>query len=271
MQRTCSIKIGICSVLKCVLYTTTNGPNDRLLALEIEKSGNYDRCWRNLLLKHTSSSNETKDTADLEFLVTTMTNMIKPDLREEQRKKFVEDMIAFFTEEGKPRNGTIKPVKVPAKGNKTTGLKTIRQLEEALDGFPLLNVLNSQFRLWNTTFTESELVAIGGIGKVKALLDFYMDNDPYVVFNNFGLKEAAKLLRYSSKQYLNSLMSLCNESQTTRERFCVRSFASESAAHCEQVVRRTLPGKPFEDGSKIYPQLYWRSFRRAVKKYAMDG
>ncbi|KAL1483666.1 hypothetical protein MTO96_033045 [Rhipicephalus appendiculatus] len=183
--------IGICSVLKCDVSTDLEDANVRHLVLEMDATGNYDVCLKALIKEYL----DTDEIPYLESYMTMVTKLLKPDLPEEERTKIVDDIRIFSAKEMK---------------------------------FPLLSVLNSQFRLWSITFNDTDVIVIKKIGMVKGVLKFYMDNDPAAVFNNFGLKEAAKLLRYSSKEYLDDTAKLCDGIETTRERFCISLLRSRA-------------------------------------------
>lgn len=244
------LQIGICSVLKCTMKTDPDDSNVRLLGLEMDKTGNYEVCEKALLLEYVGNN----ETAYLESFVTMITRILKPDLPEEERTKIVDDITVFSGQEIKflinllrPKNGTERP-------NTTTIQATIGQFEDALDQFPLLNVLSSQFRLWNITFNETDEIIISQIGLVKEVLKFYMDNDPDVVFNNFGVKDAARLLRYSSKEFLNNTEQLCEGAEPTRERFCI-TLLRPRARH---IV------------SKLYGQRYLGTDARMQARYILS-
>ncbi|KAH8029481.1 hypothetical protein HPB51_000653 [Rhipicephalus microplus] len=185
------LNIGICNVLKCTVNADPDDASISRLMLEVDTTANYDVCMKALLHEFL----ETNETAYLESFLTMITKIMVPDLPEEERTKIVEDMAVFSVKEMK---------------------------------FPLLSVLNSQFRRWNITFNGTEEIIIKKIGMVKEVLKFYTDNDPDVIFNHFGVKEAARLLRYSSKEYLNNTVELCDGVETDRERFCIALLRSKA-------------------------------------------
>nr|XP_037273409.1 neprilysin-2-like [Rhipicephalus microplus] len=215
------LNIGICNVLKCTVNADPDDASISRLMLEVDTTANYDVCMKALLHEFL----ETNETAYLESFLTMITKIMVPDLPEEERTKIVEDMAVFSVKE-------MKFLKSMMKGtenlNTTTLMATIGQFEDMLDQFPLLSVLNSQFRRWNITFNGTEEIIIKKIGMVKEVLKFYTDNDPDVIFNHFGVKEAARLLRYSSKEYLNNTVELCDGVETDRERFCIALLRSKA-------------------------------------------
>ncbi|XP_037524786.2 membrane metallo-endopeptidase-like 1 [Rhipicephalus sanguineus] len=81
-----------------------------------------------------------------------------------------------------------------------------------------------------------------------------MGNDPDVVFNNFGVKDAARLLRYSSKEFLNNTEYLCEGAEPTRERFCI-TLLRPRARH---IV------------SKLYGQRYLGTHARMQARYILS-
>ncbi|KAL3192313.1 hypothetical protein MRX96_059132 [Rhipicephalus microplus] len=231
------LNIGICNVLKCTVNADPDDASISRLTLEVDTTANYDVCMKALLQEFL----ETNETAYLESFLTMITKIMVPDLPEEERTKIVEDMAVFSVKEMK---------------------------------FPLLSVLNSQFRRWNITFNGTEEIIIKKIGMVKEVLKFYTDKDLDVIFNHFGVKEAARLLRYSSKEYLNNTVELCDGVETDRERFCIALLRSKArhivskwyglrylGTHARMQLRKMVPrvGYPLQYLNKSFMEsLYSR-------------
>ncbi|XP_049514338.1 neprilysin-like [Dermacentor silvarum] len=131
----------------------------------------------------------------------TALRIMKPRLHKNKIKAITEKIFAFERELAKrsaPEEDRRNQWKIY---NRTT----VKALESAFPGLPLLDLLNKEFRAVNVTLTENEVVSIFASPYFASTTKLLHTIDPYTLYNYLGWCAMQKWAYYASNSFRNAM------------------------------------------------------------------
>ncbi|KAL1469246.1 hypothetical protein MTO96_004956 [Rhipicephalus appendiculatus] len=130
-------------------------------------------------------------------LISTALAIMKPHLKKTTIKVLTEQIFAFEGELAKRSVPEADRRNEWDTGNRTT----IKALQSAFPGLPLLDHLNKEFRRVNITLTENEVVSIFAIPYFASTTKLLRTTHPYTIYNYVGWRRMLRWASYASKSF----------------------------------------------------------------------
>lgn len=137
-------------------------------------------------------------------LIAAAAKFMNPKISESQMKMLADDLVDF---EGKLANLTAPPEKkrdVFANIHRTS----IAALQRNFSDFPLLDLLNKEFRKVNITLNETEPIETEALDYYRGLTAFLRKAEPTTVFNYLGMKKLFLWAAHASQGFRNASFEL---------------------------------------------------------------
>ncbi|XP_077550028.1 neprilysin-1-like [Haemaphysalis longicornis] len=137
-------------------------------------------------------------------LIRAAAKFMNPKITESQEKILADDLVAF---EGKLANLTAPPEDkrdVFATHHRTS----IGALQRNFSGFPLLDLLNKEFKKVNVTLNDTEPVEIEALDYYKGLTAFLRKAEPTTVFNYLGMTKVLSWAAHASQGVRDATLEL---------------------------------------------------------------
>ncbi|XP_077563112.1 neprilysin-1-like [Haemaphysalis longicornis] len=189
---------------------------DPILKLTVERDSTYitsyvikldqisfGKVGRNQLI-HPNKEGNKAIIAAYKKLIAVAATFMNPNMTEQQARTLADDTVAF---EGTLANFTSPPEErrdVLAIHHRTT----IGVLQENFSHFPLLGLLNKEFKKVNLTLTETEPLEIHALDYYKRMTSYLSEAEPVAVFNYLGLRTILRWAAHASKDFRKALFEL---------------------------------------------------------------
>ncbi|XP_077523703.1 neprilysin-1-like isoform X2 [Amblyomma americanum] len=151
---------------------------------------------RNELIKPRNSAYR-RSVEAYKILMQTAFSIMRPEMKQRKARELAEEVFAFESEVAK-RTASKEERRNALRHYKRT---TIRTLEGKFIGFPLLDLLNKEFRRVNITLKMSEPVTIFAEPYYVSTTKFLRTVSPRTLFNFMGWSEFVSRAGYASKRF----------------------------------------------------------------------
>ncbi|XP_054931096.2 neprilysin-1-like [Dermacentor andersoni] len=196
-------------------------------------------------------------------LMATALRIMKPRLHEKMIKVIIENIFAFERELAK-RSAPEEDRRNEWKMHNRT---TIKVLEAAFPGLPLLDLLNKEFRPVNITLTENEVVSIFASPYFASTTKLLRTTDPCTLYNYVGWRAMQKWAYHASKKFRDAMQAFIKAAYGHEEHIplwktCIKFVKTRMS----EVVGQLYVRKKFTPHAKRNVQAIVQSMRRTLQR-----
>lgn len=187
------LKTGMSALFELGIARDPKKPSSHIIRLD---QISFPLLGRNELMHPENKRNEASVRA-YKTLIATALAIMKPSLQKKNIKVLADQIFAFERELAKrtaPKEDRNDEWKIE---NRTT----IKELESAFPGLPLLDLLNKEFRTVNITLTENEVVSIFAMPYYASTTKLLHTTDPYTLYNYIGWRTMQKWASFASRSF----------------------------------------------------------------------
>ncbi|KAH6940672.1 hypothetical protein HPB50_004645 [Hyalomma asiaticum] len=187
------LKTGMSALFELGIARDPKKPSSHIIRLD---QISFPLLGRNELMHPENKRNKASVRA-YKTLIATALAIMKPSLQKKNVKVLADQIFAFERELAKrtaPKEDRNDEWKIE---NRTT----IKALESAFPGLPLLDLLNKEFLTVNITLTENEVVSIFAMPYYASTTKLLHTTDPYTLYNYIGWRAMQKWASFASRSF----------------------------------------------------------------------
>ncbi|XP_077548477.1 neprilysin-1-like [Haemaphysalis longicornis] len=194
------LDVGLRPILKLTVERDSTYITSYVITLD---QISFRKVGRNQLI-HPNKEGNKAIIAAYKKLIAVAATFMDPNITEQQAKTLADEIVAF---EGKLANFTSPPEKrrdVLAIHHRTT----IGVLQKNVSHFPLLDLLNKEFKKINVTLNETEPLETVALDYYTRMTSFLREAKPTTVFNYLGMRTLLRWADHASENFRKAVLEL---------------------------------------------------------------